>query len=1711
MKKEKIFKYSALFLAMLPAVSLLPSAALAAVDVNYYAKNIYNQDTKNYACQVYLGAEDKSGYKLSDGSIVNVEILRFNQEAENPYIAHEVFFGVLKEQSGRLSLTRDAMIHGDQDPNATCVVTNVGFSGMVRSELTNISDDFQSGISVYEEQPIKAGPISSLTTLADILNVPFIMSLKEDTSPELVDMLPLTVGDGDARLKNTSNVENYAIFFKEVMSGKTGVKGAFKNGLSRNFLEEKTNDKIEIFLAKSIIEPAVAHGLVSPNVNKTQLAVLLRKTILAELEQDSYFEYGSEQNVQATLAFQYSSAISSNMQLIEDDAQLSNALIAEWNKIERSYDEMSKAALDIGFPLIYAKKDLEGKQVSIRSLEENGMYVSHALDATMGDEYYVNPFEPISASIPEGWSIAISDYYSLVGQGKKIIKGPFRGNLPMFLDSDFSIKPLSLVAIPPFDFVPQNESLDSEMNIHPSDAYMHMQLAMYYPDLDGVDLAREVFSSNNSDVSIDIEAGTINHLSAQGGFLGKNFVQIASTVYQKDVDDLENWEILSVKASLDAVGIDTTFAYGSPNNIKSSLLHRLSLQLTENSLEVFIGSGLEPALFDELEFQGLTQLDAKKAFIELVYNTFTNSNLGMTFSSSMSEDARKQEVYDSLMSWHSGYEDLQSALVAVDYDSEAGQHIFNYPLTDELYAKGRLYRYGAQPSEVEELWKPYLKHGRLDLLHIHGYKVQAWLVNKDKNELGSLTNTVQQEWHRNYNVLSQKLGRFLGVMIDAKAKLTGKKAYTTQVASRGDARLHHGIKLYKIKQESNLIGQNTTISHPSVNKYVLTSTSLGYTVLLPNSIPGLFDTDKISLRDTELDYYDLKDESPLFVEMNPDVANQCVWENFESMYYAYNYCKSKYTETGANNVSDEDLIASLITKYLIDNRDQLKTVTTDADYIKGVLQAIVPVWATVEDFEKGNYGMASLGLLSDVAFFLPIGEAVFNSVKLTGKIASNALPGKFKISSRFNKVNIGNNKRISGQVFDIDAKAARGEARKAWLNVPKTIFNEMNLIPVGDIVKGAKSASLKIKQRVKGVKIDNNDPYSPKIYQSRDFRISSNSRPDFDPDAIVGIPSKDREAFASVADAENVIIGVRFVDPNNRSLLESGLYSSKSLLIKSKSSDWGPHAGFIPVNQKYAKASAQSDVSKYNHYSDNAIQSGAARPVPLSIDDKRLKELQSGDNPLIPELAQDLDSGMLMGTSNGVDFYYQQNDGLWSILVQDGASIPMPLMVMGDYTSLKPMTADYDLFSVMAHISNYGVSDLVKVPVPHSKWKATIENPEELSPKLKELYDNEDLYNKVHNMHLGAISERVNSLKDKVNNRLGRGKGMELIHHGADESNPFPDIEANFPATYFVPQRYLNHDAFGPGQGSLRDYFQVDNAGTVILKDVDDFANFHQLMTNVHFTGPLNSLWSANYAQLARKNRLSHAYLNARDQVEALLTQGIDVAKLKLYVPDVFDEMLPPGRIPTQAIEQFRVYSEVLNVVEHSSGIHSATLKTYLGGAGWLSRLARVVRIGYYYYYVTRVGNEYYLTDEAREQKFQILKDEDGFWVAADIILPPESGNEDTDYPSVEYSSDWDTTKDNVFLDDGTKAKTTTSGSKIKFELNNGGTFEIIGKKLPGGGVFVISNNGHNIANISTHSHAISNKAVFYRGSVPLNQNNMIEIESMSNGLLEIDHIKFKK
>lgn len=92
-----------------------------------------------------------------------------------------------------------------------------------------------------------------------------------------------------------------------------------------------------------------------------------------------------------------------------------------------------------------------------------------------------------------------------------------------------------------------------------------------------------------------------------------------------------------------------------------------------------------------------------------------------------------------------------------------------------------------------------------------------------------------------------------------------------------------------------------------------------------------------------------------------------------------------------------------------------------------------------------------------------------------------------------------------------------------------------------------------------------------------------------------------------------MIIGVRPIDARSTTLIQSREYSSKGLLIKGKSSDWGPMAGFIPVDQSLAKLSARNNVAKYNLANQEALDKGYAISVPLTLSPERVRELQQNN------------------------------------------------------------------------------------------------------------------------------------------------------------------------------------------------------------------------------------------------------------------------------------------------------------------------------------------------------------------------------------------------------------------------------------------------------------------------------------------------------------------
>ncbi|WP_373432955.1 MARTX multifunctional-autoprocessing repeats-in-toxin holotoxin RtxA [Vibrio anguillarum] len=398
-----------------------------------------------------------------------------------------------------------------------------------------------------------------------------------------------------------------------------------------------------------------------------------------------------------------------------------------------------------------------------------------------------------------------------------------------------------------------------------------------------------------------------------------------------------------------------------------------------------------------------------------------------------------------------------------------------------------------------------------------------------------------------------------------------------------------------------------------------------------------------------------------------------------------------------------------------------------------------------------------------------------------------------------------------------------------------------------------------------------NTDSSHKNYQSRDLVLE----PIVQPETIeLGMPDIDQKILAEVAERENVIIGVRPVDEKSKSLIDSKLYSSKGLFVKAKSSDWGPMSGFIPVEQSFAKASARRDLDKFNGYAEQSIESGNAVSADLYLNQVRIDELVSKYQSLTA-LEFDAESGMYKTTAtNGdqtVTFFLNkvtvEGKDLWQVhYMKDGELAPFK--VIGDPVSKQPMTADYDLLTVMYSYAELGPQDKVKQPLTWEQWKESVTY-EDLTPKYQELYDSEMLYNKKDGASLGVVSDRLKTLKDVINTSLGRTDGLEMVHHGADDANPYAVMADNFPATFFVPKSFFMEDGLGEGKGSIQTYFNVNEQGAVVIRDPQEFSNFQQVAINVSYRASLNDKWNAGLDDqlFTPKRKLSHEFLDVRDEL----------------------------------------------------------------------------------------------------------------------------------------------------------------------------------------------------------------------------------------------------
>lgn len=370
-----------------------------------------------------------------------------------------------------------------------------------------------------------------------------------------------------------------------------------------------------------------------------------------------------------------------------------------------------------------------------------------------------------------------------------------------------------------------------------------------------------------------------------------------------------------------------------------------------------------------------------------------------------------------------------------------------------------------------------------------------------------------------------------------------------------------------------------------------------------------------------------------------------------------------------------------------------------------------------------------------------------------------------------------------------------------------------------------------------------------------------------EPPVTIGIPVIHQQILANIANEENIIIGIRPVDPKSMSLIESGQYSSKNANVKGKSSDWGPHSGFIPVLQQFAKTSGRKQFDKYNHYVQDSLLKGHAVSIQLEISMQRIEELLKFG--AISSLGPVDNNGFYPSivTIDGQKqvFWLKENEytpnSMWKLYFQDGEKM-VPFQVLGDPKTNKPLTADYDLFSVIYPFSELEHYLKVSEMPTWEEWKESV-NYDELTPREKIFFHNEEEYNRYEGPDNKLTNKKLKQIKDKINHQLGREQGFELVHHGAEDVNPTSILSESFPITFFLPDNLKGKNKLTGTVQSIDTYFPMNTQGSIIINDAEQLSNFQQLLINQGYRVPLNKKWSVgdNSQFFDPKRKLSESFI----------------------------------------------------------------------------------------------------------------------------------------------------------------------------------------------------------------------------------------------------------
>ncbi len=249
------------------------------------------------------------------------------------------------------------------------------------------------------------------------------------------------------------------------------------------------------------------------------------------------------------------------------------------------------------------------------------------------------------------------------------------------------------------------------------------------------------------------------------------------------------------------------------------------------------------------------------------------------------------------------------------------------------------------------------------------------------------------------------------------------------------------------------------------------------------------------------------------------------------------------------------------------------------------------------------------------------------------------------------------------------------------------------------------------------------------------------------------IPKKHRDAFIEVAKEKRTAVVMRPVGRDAAELLEKNLAGTKGLNIKPKSSNWGPHKAYIPVEQKFSKLGKPGrsidldEIGKYNAKAKACLDKvpPCSNTVPL--------EVPIPNEPVKVEVVIVKKEGYEIPVYRNRSGELIDPDTMKPIKSGDvDVSEIRPMEVFADEHG-NPLTADYDLLAVGKKREAHTASAARGAGYDASPGRQTPRN----------------AGNK------GTITDEVNEVVDALNGagreKAGYTKG-NLVHHGPETFNP---------------------------------------------------------------------------------------------------------------------------------------------------------------------------------------------------------------------------------------------------------------------------------------------------------------------------------------------------